>query len=57
MSDLLAIRGREDGYKSNILNITIKIVNVIHRATHKKLKNIKVDFKYKCINNYIKKKR
>ena len=57
LPDLLAIRGRDDGYKNNLLNITIKIVNIIHRATHKKLKNNKVDFKYKCINDYIKKIR
>ena len=57
MPDLLAIKGRDDEYKDNILKITIKIVSVIHRTTHKKLKNIKIDFKYKCINSYIKKKR
>ena len=50
------MRGRDGEYKNNILNITIKKISVIHRTTHKKLQNIKVDFKYKCINNYIKKK-
>ena len=54
-SDVLAIRGRENWYKNNPLNCTIKIVNVIHWETHKKLRNKKVSSKHNSNTNYIKK--